>query len=63
MRAVCILAGRDYKPDDPSPTGYLERHEWAHAQLKAGRKQTMCRKCRRWLFPVEWKDHKCNAED
>ena len=36
MDVVCILEQDKYKPGDPPPTGYLEWHEWAEVQRKAG---------------------------
>lgn len=53
---VCILEGEDYKPGDPAPIGYLEWHEWADVQIKAGLKQQQCGKCSKWFFPQELSD-------
>jgi len=43
----------------PPPTEYLAWHEWAEAQVKAGRKQKQCPGCKLWLFPQEKRVHKC----
>lgn len=51
-RIVCLLAGRDYKPGDPPPDGYLAWHEWAEVQHKAGLRQRQCL-CGKWVFPQE----------
>lgn len=48
---VCIVP--DYKPGDPPPTCYLEWHEWARVQHRAGLRQRRCPQCRKWRFPQE----------
>ncbi|MFA6213508.1 MAG: hypothetical protein WC714_28990 [Candidatus Obscuribacterales bacterium] len=50
---VCILEQRDYKPGDMPPEGYLEWHEWAEVQRKAGIKQVACGRCGKWKTPQE----------
>lgn len=50
---VCLLVMPDYKPGDPAPSGYLEWHEWAGVQAKAGLRQKQCGRCGRWKFPQE----------
>lgn len=42
-----------FKAGDPAPTGYLDWHEWAGVQRKAGLRQTQCPKCAKWQFPQE----------
>ncbi len=49
----CILQQRTYKPGGPSPSGYLERHEWADVQHKAGLRQKQCCRCGLWNYPQE----------
>lgn len=49
---VCLLVGRDFKAGDPKPDGYLERIDWAKAQMKAGLQQRRCPHGR-YLFPQE----------
>ena len=53
MDVVCILEQATYKPGDLPPTGYLEWHEWAEVQRKAGIKQRQCGKCGKWKTPQE----------
>ena len=53
MDVVCILEQATYKPGDLPPTGYLEWHEWAEVQRKAGIKQRQCAKCGKWKTPQE----------
>ena len=48
-----------FKPGDPRPEGYLEWHEWARVQHKAGLRQRRCKSCGNWMFPQEVKDHTC----
>lgn len=48
-----ILVMRDYKPGDLPPEGYLQWHEWAEVQRKAGIKQVECPTCARWKTPQE----------
>jgi hypothetical protein len=45
--------GGNYKPGDPSPTGYLDWHEWAEIQHKAGLRQKECGRCGKWRYPQE----------
>jgi hypothetical protein len=42
-----------FQPGDPAPSGYLEWHEWARVQLKAGLRQKRCRGCGLLRFPQE----------
>lgn len=55
------MKGDDFV-DSPPPSGYIEWHEWAKAQIKAGRRQTQCKVCCRWLFPIELAEHKHDEE-
>ena len=50
---MCILEQDKYKPGDLPPTGYLEWHEWAEVQRKAGIKQRQSAKCGLWKTPQE----------
>ena len=52
-RLACLLLMPAFKPGDPPPTGYLEWHEWAEVQRKAGIKQSMCTRCGLWRTPQE----------
>lgn len=51
----CILVMPRFKVGDPAPSGYLEWHEWADVQAKAGLKQLFCGQCSggKWVFPFE----------
>ncbi|RVT96215.1 hypothetical protein EOD42_13955 [Rhodovarius crocodyli] len=40
-----------FKPGDPEPKGYLDWHDWAEVQHKAGLRQTQCPSCSRWQYP------------
>jgi hypothetical protein len=53
MRYAGLIVGRDYKPGDPAPDGYLAWHEWADVQAAAGLEQVQCETCRLWRFPQE----------
>jgi len=48
-----ILVMPDYKPGDLPPEGYLQWHEWAEVQRKAGIKQVQCPTCCLWRTPQE----------
>lgn len=37
----------------PAPEGYLDWHEWAEVQHKAGLRQVECSRCARWCYPQE----------
>ena len=52
---VLTIAG-DYKPGDQAPSGYLDWHEWAEVQHKAGLRQKECGRCGRWKYPQELSD-------
>ena len=52
-RTVCLLVMPKYKPGDPRPEGYLQWHEWAEAQHKAGLRQRQCGRCGLWNYPQE----------
>lgn len=51
IRGLHIDPVRDYRPGDPEPEGYLEWHEWARVQVRAGIHQRNCRVCGLWQFP------------
>jgi hypothetical protein len=53
---ACLLVQPTFKPGDQPPEGYLEWHEWAEVQRKAGIKQQMCGRCCRWKTPQELSD-------
>ena len=50
---VCLLVMPKYKPGDPAPEGYLQWHEWASVQHKAGLRQRWCPVCGKWFYPQE----------
>ena len=49
---VLTVAG-NYTPGSQAPAGYLDWHEWAEVQHKAGLRQKECGKCGRWKYPQE----------
>jgi len=51
--SVHLLVMPDFKPGDPKPEGYLQWHEWAEVQQKAGLRQKECGRCGRWKYPQE----------
>lgn len=51
-----LTIGGDYKPGDPPPTGYLDWHQWAEVQYKAGLRQERCCQCVKVFFPQELSD-------
>ena len=53
----CILFDRNFKAGDPEPPGYLDWHNWAKAQHKAGLRQKRCPCCSKWLFPKQLTEH------
>lgn len=52
-RWLCIHVVPVFQPGDPPPTGYIEWHEWARVQLRAGIRQKRCLTCKLWKFPNE----------
>ena len=52
---VMHVAG-DFKPGDQAPSGYLDWHEWADVQHKAGLRQKECGRCGKWKYPKEVSD-------
>jgi hypothetical protein len=48
-----------FKAGDPPPSGYVEWHEWASVQLRAGLRQKRCESCGRYRFPQELKNGAC----
>jgi hypothetical protein len=57
-RLAYLTVGGEYKPGDPAPSGYLDWHEWAAVQHKAGLRQDECGRCGRWKYPQELSDLK-----
>jgi len=53
LHVVCILEQATYKPGDQAPEGYLEWHEWAEVQHKAGLRQKQCGRCGLWHYPQQ----------
>lgn len=53
---VILTVSGDFKPGDMQPTGYLDWHEWAEVQHKAGLRQKECGSCGRWKYPQELSD-------
>lgn len=53
MKVACILEQATYKPGDQAPEGYLEWHEWAEVQHKAGLRQKQCGRCGLWRYPQQ----------
>ena len=56
FRGGVMHVGGDFKPGDQAPTGYLDWHEWAEIQSKAGLRQKECGRCGRWKYPQELSD-------
>ena len=54
---LCLLEMPAFKPGDKPPSGYLEWHEWADIQRKAGIRQAPCSGCGKWITPQEQEDH------
>jgi hypothetical protein len=52
-----VLIMPDYKPGDLPPEGYLQWHEWAEVQRKAGIRQVQCPTCALWRTPQELSTH------
>lgn len=52
-----ILVMPEYKAGDLPPEGYLQWHEWAEVQRKAGIKQVECPTCGLWRTPQELSTH------
>jgi hypothetical protein len=52
-RLVCLLVMPKFKVGDPAPEGYLEWHEWAETQHKAGLRQLFCGTCGKWVYPFQ----------
>lgn len=52
-RAVFICGVGAYQAGDPAPAGYLEWHEWARVQVRAGLRQEWCVVHERYHFPQE----------
>jgi hypothetical protein len=50
---ACVLIVPFFKAGDPPPEGYMEWHEWARVQHRAGLRQRRCWSCGLWRFPQE----------
>lgn len=50
---VHLLVMPDFKPGDQAPSGYLQWHEWAEVQHKAGLRQKECGRCGLWRYPQQ----------
>jgi hypothetical protein len=48
-----ILVMPAYEVGSQAPEGYLQWHEWAETQHKAGLRQVQCGKCLLWRYPQE----------
>ncbi len=53
LPGAIITFGHDWKAGDQPPEGYLDWHEWAEVQHKAGLRQKTCGRCGKWKFPQE----------
>lgn len=52
-----VLIMPEFKPGDLPPEGYLQWHEWARVQRKAGIRQVQCPTCSLWRTPQELSTH------
>jgi hypothetical protein len=52
-RHECVLIVPKFKPGDQPPAGYLEWHDWADVQHRAGIRQSKCDVCGLWRYPQE----------
>lgn len=57
MNTIHLLVMPHFKPGDMPPEGYLQWHEWAEVQRKAGIKQVECPTCGLWKTPQELSLH------
>lgn len=57
MSGWCVLVMPHFKPGDLPPEGYLQWHEWAEVQRKAGIRQVQCPTCALWKTPQELSMH------
>jgi hypothetical protein len=48
-----ILVMPAYEVGSQAPEGYLQWHEWAEIQHKAGLRQVQCGQCLLWRYPQE----------
>lgn len=53
VRRGVMTAPGNYRPGDLPPESYLDWHEWADVQRRAGIKQVECGKCGKWQTPQE----------
>ena len=54
---ICLLMDNSFRAGDPMPSGYLDWHNWAEAQHKAGLRQKRCHCCSKWFYPQQFKEH------
>lgn len=47
------ISYHEYEPGSMPPQGYLQWHQWAEAQEKAGLRQSQCGCCGLWRYPQE----------
>jgi len=59
MTTIHIDDAGHYEPGDMPPKGYLQWHEWARVQNRAGLKQVRCCRCGKWRFPQEMAGGTC----
>ncbi|HVR53747.1 MAG TPA: hypothetical protein VMS38_28740 [Pseudorhodoferax sp.] len=53
MSLIHMLVMPEFKPGDQAPSGYLQWHEWAEVQHKAGLRQKECGRCGKWRYPQQ----------
>ena len=56
MQNTIVCHSEKYKPGDMPPAGYLDWHEWAKVQYRAGLRQVACGLCGKVKFPQELSD-------
>ena len=52
MSKIC-----NYLPGELPPEGYMQRVEWAEAQMRAGIVRSKCPACKKYVYPQEWSMH------
>lgn len=52
-KLLCLVSAGFPKVGSQPPIGYMEWHEWADVQYKAGLRQRICPRCSKWRFPQE----------
>lgn len=48
-----LTVSPEFKVGDMPPAGYLDWHEWAEVQHKAGLRQVECGACGKWQYPQQ----------